>query len=75
MLHSFNRLDEMEEDADWVGSAGRLGEATGVAAAMDVHEESETPTPGFEEFRRKLIAHFTCAWEKQEILWFKRAEV
>ncbi|CAB1113363.1 unnamed protein product [Ectocarpus sp. CCAP 1310/34] len=74
MLHSFNRLDEMEEDADWVGSAGGLGEATAVAAAMDVDEESETPTCGFEEFRRKLIAHFTCAWGK-EILWFKRAEV
>ncbi|CAB1116712.1 unnamed protein product [Ectocarpus sp. CCAP 1310/34] len=67
MLHSFNRLDEMEEDGVWVGSAGRLGEATAVAAAMDVDEESEAPTPGFEEFRRE--------WEKKEILWFKRAEV
>ncbi|CAB1110690.1 unnamed protein product [Ectocarpus sp. CCAP 1310/34] len=50
MLHSFNRLDEMEEDGVWVGSAGRLGEATAVAAAMDVDEESETPTPASKSF-------------------------
>lgn len=74
MLHRYHGLDKMVEDADWVGSAGRLGEVTDEAEAVDMDEDSETPSPGFEAFRSRLTTHFTCAWEKKEVLWFNRAD-
>lgn len=73
MLHTLNRLGDMEGDADWVGSAGALEEDTGEAgAAMDVDEDSDVPAPGFLAFRQQLVTHFACAWAKKEVLWFRR---
>ncbi|CAN0217373.1 unnamed protein product [Scytosiphon promiscuus] len=74
MLHTFNGLDKMEEESDWVGSAGEVdsvGEAK-VAAAQDTEEFQ---APGFVAFRQRLVAHFKYAWDHKAILWFKRASV
>ena len=39
------------------------------------YDDSETPSPGFEEFRAKLVTHFSVAWTKREVVWFQRAAV
>ena len=38
-------------------------------------DDSETPSAGFEEFRAKLVTHFSVAWTKREVVWFQRAAV
>ena len=73
MLHKVKRLDEMEEDADWVGSAGEPFTNAEVSMAMD--GDGDAAAPGFEAFRARLVAHFKYVWDKKQVLWFKRASV
>ena len=58
----------------WVGRIGRaIG--GGVPDLGIEDDDSETPSPGFEEFRAKLVTHFSVAWTKREVVWFQRAAV
>ena len=66
MLHKVKRLDEMEEDADWVGSAGEPFTNAEVSMAMD--GDGDAAAPGFEAFRARLVAHFKYVWDKKQVL-------
>lgn len=63
----------MTEAVGWEGSAGPLGADMPDVGTGD--DDSEKPSPGFEEFRARLVAHFTVAWAKREVVWFQRAAV
>ncbi|CAM9750506.1 unnamed protein product [Ascophyllum nodosum] len=63
----------MEEDADWVGSAGESFTNANVSMVMD--GDGDAPAPGLEAFRARLVAHFKYVWDKKQVLWFKRASV
>lgn len=73
MLHHVNKLHVMTAAFGWEGSAGPLG--GGVPDLGMEDDDSETPSPGFEEFRAKLVTHFSVAWTKREVVWFQRAAV
>ena len=73
MVHKVKRLDEMEEDADWVGSAGEPFTNAEVSTAMG--GDGDAAAPGFEAFRARLVAHFKYVWDKKQVLLFKRASV
>ncbi|CAM9362773.1 unnamed protein product [Ectocarpus fasciculatus] len=78
MLHKFNGLDKMEEDADWVGSAGELGDMPQQPVGMGEDKEEgeiETVAPGFQGFRAKLVTHFAYMWRMKQMFLFMRAEV
>lgn len=72
MLHRVNSLDVMTAAFGWEGSAGPL---EGQVPDVEDDDNSETPAPGFEQFRSKLVTHFTVAWGKREVVWFQRAVV
>ncbi|CAB1119913.1 unnamed protein product [Ectocarpus sp. CCAP 1310/34] len=74
MLHHCDKLDVMTEATGWRGSAGPLGGGEPDVGTGD-HNDSEKPSPGFEEFRAKLVTHFSVAWTRQEVVWFQRAAV
>lgn len=71
MLHALDGLGDLDEDADWVGSAGALGE--GAQAAVEV-ADNEQPAPGFNAFRNELVTHFKWAWERKEVQWLRRMD-
>lgn len=73
MLHALDGLGDLEEDADWVGSAGAPGEAADMEVEVD--DATDRPAAGFNAFRKELVTHFTCAWDKKEVLWLKKAGV
>lgn len=79
MLHKFNGLDVMEEDADWVRSAGDLGDMTqqpvGTGEEKEEEAETEAAAPGFDGFRAKLVAHSAYMWRMKQVFWFKRLQV
>lgn len=72
MPHRVNKLHVMTVASGWEGSAGPLGGGMPDVGMED--GDSETPSPGFEEFRAKLVTHFSVAWKK-EVVWFKRTAV
>ncbi|CAB1102949.1 unnamed protein product [Ectocarpus sp. CCAP 1310/34] len=74
MLHHYDKLDVMTEATGWQGSAGPLGGGEPDVGTGD-DNDSETPSPGFEEFRAKLVTQFSVAWTRKEVVWFQRAAV